>query len=179
MAFKLRRKLIHFYVKIVRAEGTPTYIARGWALGMFIGCVIPMSAQLLISIPLSFVLRCSKIGATLGTFITNPVTVLFIYPALCLVGNKIIGGSLSWEATQQAARDLVKLDVSGFLHLGGDLIASFFVGGFLLAAVCTPLTYFGVYHLVLRYRRIKAALKAKRRETHAAAAAAAAAATKE
>lgn len=172
MAFKLRRKLIHFYVKIVRAEGTPTYIARGWALGMFIGCVIPMSAQLLISIPLSFVLRCSKIGATLGTFITNPVTVLFIYPAQCWVGNKIIGGSLSWEATQQAARDLVKLDVSGFLHLGGDLIASFFVGGFLLAAVCTPLTYFGVYHLVLRYRRIKEALKAKRREKHAAAAAA-------
>ena len=179
MAFNLRRKLIHFYVKIVRAEGTPTYIARGWALGMFIGCVIPMSAQLLISIPLSFVLRCSKIGATLGTFITNPVTVLFIYPAQCWVGNKIIGGSLTWEATQQAARDLVKLDVSGFLHLGGDLIASFFVGGFLLAAVCTPLTYFGVYHLVLRYRRIKAALKAKRREKHAAAAAAAAAAKKE
>ncbi len=45
MAFNLRRKLIHFYVKIVRAEGTPTYIARGWALGMFIGCVIPMSAH--------------------------------------------------------------------------------------------------------------------------------------
>ena len=34
--------------------------------------------------------------------------------------------------------------------------------GFLLAAVCTPITYFGVYHLVVRYRRIKAALKAKR-----------------
>ena len=130
MAFNLRRKLIHFYVKIVRAEGTPTYIARGWALGMFIGCVIPMSAQLLISIPLSFVLRCSKIGATLGTFITNPVTVLFIYPAQCWVGNKIIGGSLSWEATQQAARDLVKLDVSGFLHLGDTLILSLFTHAF-------------------------------------------------
>ena len=168
MAFNLRRKLIHFYVKIVRAEGTPTYIARGWALGMFIGCVIPMSAQLLISIPLSFVLRCSKIGATLGTFITNPVTVIFIYPAQCWVGNKIIGGSLTWEATKKAAHDLMKLDISGFLHLGGDLIASFFVGGFLLAAVCTPLTYFGVYHLVLRYRRIKEALKAKRREKIAA-----------
>ena len=36
------------------------------------------------------------------------------------------------------------------------------IGGFLLAAVCTPITYFGVYHLVVRYRRIKAALKAKR-----------------
>lgn len=80
----------------------------------------------------------------------------------CWVGNKIIGGDLTWEATEKAARGIVKLDFSGFLHLGGDLIASFFIGGFLLAAVCTPITYFGVYHLVVRYRRIKAALKAKR-----------------
>ena len=162
MAHHWKRKLICLYAKIVRDDGSPSYIARGWAIGMFIGCVIPMSAQLVISIPLSFVLRGSKIGAALGTFITNPVTVLFIYPAQCWVGNKIIGGDLTWEATEKAARGIVKLDFSGFLHLGGDLIASFFIGGFLLAAVCTPITYFGVYHLVVRYRRIKAALKAKR-----------------
>lgn len=162
MAHHWKRKLIYLYAKIVRDDGSPSYIARGWAIGMFIGCVIPMSAQLVISIPLSFVLRGSKIGAALGTFITNPVTVLFIYPAQCWVSNKIIGGDLTWEATEKAARGIVKLDFSGFLHLGGDLIASFFIGGFLLAAVCTPITYFGVYHLVVRYRRIKAALKAKR-----------------
>ncbi|MDR0933081.1 MAG: DUF2062 domain-containing protein [Victivallales bacterium] len=161
MALNLKRKWIYFYGKIVRAEGTPVYIARGWALGMFIGCVIPMSIQLMISIPLSFLLRCSKIGATLGTFITNPASVLFIYPAQCWIGNKIIGGDLTWEATKQATRDLIKLDVSGFMELGGDLVASFFTGGFLFALICTPVTYFGVYYLVLRYRRIKAALKAK------------------
>ena len=87
MAHHWKRKLICLYAKIVRDDGSPSYIARGWAIGMFIGCVIPMSAQLVISIPLSFVLRGSKIGAALGTFITNPVTVLFIYPAQCWVGN--------------------------------------------------------------------------------------------
>lgn len=164
MAFNWKRKLLFLYAKIVRADGSPEYIARGWAIGMFIGCVIPMSCQLLISIPLSFALRGSKIGAALGTFITNPFSVLFIYPAQCWVGNKIIGGSLTWKATEKAAIGLVKLDLSGFLHLGGDLIASFFIGGFLLAAICTPVTYFAVYGLVGRYRRIKAAIKMKRSE---------------
>jgi Uncharacterized protein conserved in bacteria len=161
MAFNWKRKLLYLYAKIVRDDGSPDYIARGWSIGIFIGCVIPMSFQLMISIPLSFALRGSKIGAALGTFITNPFTVLFIYPAQCWVGNKIIGGDLTWKATEQAALGLIKLDLSGFFHLGGDLIASFFIGGFLLALILTPAVYFTVYRLVGRYRRIKDALKAK------------------
>jgi len=168
MAFNWKRKLLYLYAKIVRDDGSPEYIARGWAIGMFVGCLIPMSCQLVLAIPLSFLMRGSKIGATLGTFITNPFTVLFIYPAQCWVGNKIIGGDLTWKATENAAIGLIKLDLSGFFHLGGDLIASFFIGGFLLAAVCTPLTYFLVYGLVGRYRRIKAAIKAKRNEKKSA-----------
>ena len=96
-SFHWKRKLIYYYGKIVRDDGTPQYIARGWGIGMFIGCVIPMSFQLLISVPLSFLLRGSKIGATLGTLITNPVTVVFIYPVQCWVGNKLIGGDLSYR----------------------------------------------------------------------------------
>ena len=72
------------------------------------------------------------------------------------------GSASEGDGSEPAFAPPIKLDFSGFLHLGGDLIASFFIGGFLLAAVCTPVTYFGVYHLVVRYRRIKAALKAKR-----------------
>lgn len=152
MAHHWKRKLICLYAKIVRDDGSPSYIARGWAIGMFIGCVIPMSAQLVISIPLSFVLRGSKIGAALGTFITNPVTVLFIYPAQCWVGNKIIGGDLTWEATEKAAGGSSSWIFPVSCISAATLIASFFIGGFLLAAVCTPITYFGVYHLVVRYR---------------------------
>ena len=40
MAHHWKRKLIYLYAKIVRDDGSPSYIARGWAIGMFIGCVI-------------------------------------------------------------------------------------------------------------------------------------------
>lgn len=165
MGFNWKRKLLYYYAKIVRADGTPEYIARGWALGMFIGCLIPMSFQLMISIPLSFVIRGSKIGAALGTLITNPVSVIFIYPVQCYVGNLIIGRSLTYKGISESLKAIyVDQSWSAFLAMGWDLILSFFAGGMLFALIMTPPTYFLVKLLVLRYR----SFKEKRREKRAA-----------
>lgn len=167
---KSRNKMVRYckylYAKIVRESGTPGYIARGWALGMFIGCVMPVFCQLVVSIPLSFVLRCSKVGAALGTFITTPPTAIFIYPVQIWLGNKFINGNLSSDA----ARNLLALfndseirfaeKWSKFVEMGGELVAAFFVGGLLWAAVMTPLTYFGVRTLVVRYRKMRDARRA-------------------
>lgn len=149
------------YTKIVRGNGSPDYIARGWALGMFIGCVIPVFCQLIISIPLSFVIRGSKVGAALGTFITTPPTAIFIYPVQIWVGNMIIKGDLSSDA----ARNLLAVfnsetlsfaeKWSAFADMGGTLVGAFFAGGLLWAAVMTPATYFGVRFLVVRYRKLR------------------------
>lgn len=77
---KVREKLNAFYNRIVGEQATPEYIARGWAIGMFWGCICPFGLQLIFSIPTSFLLKGSKIGATVGTFITNHFTVFLIYP---------------------------------------------------------------------------------------------------
>ena len=66
--------------KMVRDPLPPEDVAAGWALGMFIGCSIPFGFQLIVSIPLAIMMRVSKVGATLGTLITNPVTIFIIYP---------------------------------------------------------------------------------------------------
>ena len=150
--------------KMVRDPLPPEDIAAGWALGVFIGCAIPFGLQLIISIPLAMMMRVSKIGATLGTFITNPVTIFFIYPAQTFVVNKILfDGSLTYsrlantEWTWAAVR-----------RLGAEAMASFFLGGFLLAIVMTPIAYFVVKRLVVRARVLRLVL-AKRRAAKAAA----------
>lgn len=159
----LKRLFRYLYLKMVREKGSPDYIARGWAIGMFIGCTMPMSCQLIVSIPLSFPLRGSKIGATLGTFITNPVTIFFIYPVQCFIGNKLIGGSLSYEETSRAINSIIT-DQSwrAIAALGRDLMFSFFAGGLLLAAVSTPITYFGVRAAVRHFRAFRAKMVARR-----------------
>ena len=102
-------------------------------------------------------MRVSKIGATLGTFITNPVSIFFIYPAQTFVVNRLLfGGSLTYsklantEWTWAAVR-----------RLGAEVMASFFLGGFLLAIILTPIAYFSVKRVVVRSRAWRAKRKAR------------------
>ncbi len=137
--------------KMVREPLPPEDVAAGWALGVFVGFAIPFGMQLVISVPLALMMRVSKIGATLGTLVTNPVTIFIIYPFQTFVVNKLIfGGTLTFaklmetEWTWRAVR-----------HLGVEVMCSFFIGGFVLAALLTPVAYFSVKRIVLRHRARK------------------------
>ena len=128
----------------------PDKVAGGWALGMFIGCSVPFGLQLVVSIPLAFMMRVSKVGATLGTFVTNPVTIFFIYPAQTwavynlLFGNREMG-ALPTEWTRESV-----------MALSGPVIISFFLGGLALALVLSPITFFVVRRIVVDFRRRRA-----------------------
>ncbi len=138
-----------FKRKIVREALPPENIAAGWALGMFIGCAIPFGLQLIISIPLAMMMRVSKLGATLGTFITNPVTIFVLYPAQTYVVNKLLfGGSLTFARLMD-----MEWTWAAVRRLGAEAIASFFLGGFLMAIILTPVTYFLVLRLVRSHRK--------------------------
>ena len=153
-----KRMTMRLYLKVVKEKATPEYIARGWAIGMFYGCLIPFGLQLVCSIPTAFLLRGSKIGATLGTLLTNHITVFFIYPAQCYVGSKLINSDLSYETIKKAlASVLHEQSWAALMSLGWELIISFFIGGALLTAIMTPLTYFFVKMLVNRFHDRRAA----------------------
>ena len=139
--------------KVLKDPLPPEDVAAGWALGMFIGCSVPFGLQLIVAVPLAMMMRVSKIGATLGTFITNPVTIFLIYPAQTYVVNKILfGGSLSFARLMS-----VEWTWSSVRRLGAEAMVSFFLGGFLLAVVLTPITYFIVRSLVVRQRNRRSA----------------------
>jgi len=154
------RKYLEICAKIVREKASPEYIARGWAIGMFFGCAIPFGFQLILSIPTAFILRGSKIGAAVGTLITNHFTIFIIYPFQCWLGNHLLGGHLKYDEVSRALSDVVsEQSFKALFRIGSDLVAAFFVGGALLAAVMTPLTYFGVRELVVQRRLRKAAAR--------------------
>ena len=172
-----KKKWRKIYLKIVREKATPEYIARGWSIGMFFGCLIPIGGQLICSIPTAFLLKGSKIGAVLGTFITNQITVFFIYPVQCYAGAKLIGLDLSYSDIKIKLKDIV--DASNFSefvtatkNLAGDLTLAFFVGGAIMAVVLTPITYIMVKRMVVSYRiqlekRRRKRLAALRSRVHA------------
>ncbi len=134
--------------RMVRDPLPPEDIAAGWALGVFVGFSVPFGLQLLVSIPLSLMMRVSKVGATLGTFVTNPVSIFFVYPAQTFIVNKLLfGGTLTYEklAATEWTWEAVR-------RLGVEAIVSFFLGGFLFAIIATPIAYFVVKRIVVRSR---------------------------
>ena len=152
----LRERLSSLYAKIVKERKSAEFIARGWALGVFVGSVVPFGVQIYIAIPLSFLLKGSKIGALTGTLVSNPVTILFLYPAQCWIGSRLLGKDISWGAISEAMKDvLARQDWSSLSNLSGHLVASFFAGGLVFAAIATPAAYFAVIHLVKNYRRMR------------------------
>ena len=150
----IKAKFNALYDKIVKERKSAEFIARGWALGAFVGSVIPFGFQVYIALPLSFLLKCSKIGALTGTLITNPLTIIFIYPAQCWAGSRILGKDISYDAISKAMKGVLEQqNWQALMEMSGDLIMSFFVGGFLLAAIVTPVVYFSVRAMVKGYRR--------------------------
>ena len=142
--------------KILAEHNSPEFIARGWAVGMFYGCTIPFGFQLLLSLPTAqWVVKGSKVGATIGTFITNHFSIFLIYPFQCWLGNRLMGGDISYSGIVHAFGDVLH-DQSweALLQISGELLEAFFLGGFVLAAVMVPLTYWGVLKFVRRHRRL-------------------------
>ena len=137
--------------KMVRDPLPPESVAAGWALGIFVGCAFPFGLQLVVSVPLAIMMRVSKIGATLGTLISNPVSILFIYPAQTYVVNKLVfGGNLTFSRLMEA-----EWTWQTVRRFGAEAMVSFFLGGFALAIVLTPIAYVVVKRIVVVYRSRK------------------------
>ena len=76
---RARRLFRYYYNRAVREKGTPEYVARGWAIGMFVGFAVPFGLQLVVSVPLAFLMKGSKLGSVVGTMTTNHFTIFLIY----------------------------------------------------------------------------------------------------
>ena len=145
--------------KMVRERMSPNRVAAGWAIGMFVGCAIPFGLQLIVSIPLAIATGTSKVGATVATFVTNPVTIFFIYPAQTWVVYRILFGA-DPELPSEWTFESVK-------SLAGGTIASFFIGGVALGLVLSPVMFFTARKTIVRYREIRDAAARRRAERNA------------
>ncbi len=165
-----RRLFRYYYNKAVREKGTPEYIARGWAIGMFVGFAVPFGLQLVISVPLSFLMKGSKLGSMLGTLATNHFTIFIIYPFQCWIGSYLIGHPLSFSTIRSRLELVIQnQDYETLFGLGKELIAAFFIGGFLLAFITTPICYYAVKKMVIQYRLNKERRRLKKLEKRNAA----------
>lgn len=75
----IMRRLKLLLLRFVRLQGTPHEVAKGVALGIFIGMTPTLGFQMAIGVFFAWILKESKVAAALGVWITNPLTAPFIY----------------------------------------------------------------------------------------------------
>ena len=158
-----RRVASYYYWKVIRNSGSPEYIARGAAVGIFVGFFIPMGFQIVAAIPLAFLFRGAKIPAVVLTFISNYVTSLVIYPVQCYVGSYLIFNPLHWADLVEKMKNLLEQQtLDSLTALGVQVVLSFFAGGLLFGVLAAIPVYWVTYRLVVRYRKRRAGKRAEK-----------------
>ena len=78
-------------IRLVRLRVQPDEIARGMALGLFIGMTPTFGIQMFLALIFAFILRQNKIAALIGVWSTNPLTAPIIYGVEYEVGRFFLG----------------------------------------------------------------------------------------
>jgi uncharacterized protein (DUF2062 family) len=144
----------YWYYKILRERGTPDFIARGWAIGIFVNFFIPCFFQAITAIPLAFLLRASRIAAFVGTFISNNFTIPVIYPIQCYIGGYLICNPLRYEQIKAALEGIIqKPSFHAIYQLGTHLALAFFAGGAFLGIISAIPGYFIARRIIAEYQR--------------------------
>lgn len=127
-------------VRFVRLRGLPDEIAKGVALGIFIGMTPTFGFQMAIALFFAYLLKENRLAAILGVWITNPVTAPVIYAIEYEIGRILLGmpraglpAELTWKA---------------YAELGWNIMFPLWVGGILAGIILGALSYFITLRLV-------------------------------
>lgn len=134
-------------VRFVRLRGAPDDIAKGVALGIFIGMTPTLGFQMLIAVFMAMLLQENKLAAGLGVWITNPVTAPFIYLAEYEVGRVL----LQMERIQFAGN----LTTESVAALSWGLMGPLLLGSIVFGILSAPLAYALTLRLIPLAREIK------------------------
>lgn len=147
MKIKPRRAARYYYLKFIRLRGHPQVLARGVAIGTFIGITPTIPFHTILTILLAIILRGSKIAALLSTVIvSNPITIVPQYYLSWQIGNWLTTKKHSWEEVShliESLTDGVNYNET-FTALGEIGLDSFIIllgGGIVLALPFTVVFY--------------------------------------
>ena len=165
MKFQPRRAAKYYYLRFLRLRGKPGELARGVAIGIFVGITPTIPFHTILALILAMILRGSKIAALLSTvLVSNPLTFVPQYYLAFRIGNWLSPKNISWEKMTELMEALssgahFRESFAALGHMGLDTLMTLLVGGSILAIPFTIASY------VLSFLFFKS-LQQKRLEKH-------------
>jgi uncharacterized protein (DUF2062 family) len=148
MKIEPQRTIRYYYLKFIRLKGDPYTLARGIAVGTFIGITPTIPFHTILALALALVFRGSKVAAVLATFVvSNPITFLPQYYLSWQIGNRLLPGKHSWEDVSELINLIVnsaKLNeiLAAFSHVSVNSLSVLIGGGIVLAIPFTAVFYY-------------------------------------
>jgi uncharacterized protein (DUF2062 family) len=141
-------RLLRVYERFLKIKGDPRKIARGFALGLFVGISPSMGVQTPIAILFAAILKWDKISAAIGVWITNPVTSPFIYSITYFVGMKVIG----IRKTPGSIDELSLSTLAKILYKAPEIFWALIIGGVVVGLPVAVAGYYLSFSAIRRYQ---------------------------
>jgi len=137
-----------YYLKFKRLQGSPQSLAKGTAIGIFLGItpIIPLHTVLVILVTL--ITRTSTVAAFLATvMVCNPLTYVAQYYFSIVIGNAVTPYDFNWERMKGVLDIIIAKpgfteSLQAFAGLGMEAVIVLLIGGSILALPFSIASYF-------------------------------------
>ncbi len=143
----------YYYLRFIRLRGHPSILARGVAIGAFVGITPTIPFHSVLAILFALILRGSKVAALLTTIlVSNPITLLPQYYFSWQIGNWLTPGEHSWEEVSGLIESIINggkysETLTALGEIGLDSFVILLGGGIVLALPFTIAFYFLSYSM--------------------------------
>ncbi|WP_022852062.1 DUF2062 domain-containing protein [Limisalsivibrio acetivorans] len=131
--------------RLIQLDCSPSRIAAASAVGIFIGFSPYLGLHTALAIGASFVFSLPLYPLLLGAYITNPLTMVFIYAACYKFGKLFVDGA-------DLNIDIGNLSLTDLFTTAKAFLPPFMVGTHLLGFLVGIFTYLLIYYIVKKYR---------------------------
>jgi len=153
MKLEPHRAARYYYLRFIRLKGHPSILARGVAIGAFIGITPTIPFHTILAIIFALIFRGSKVAALLTTIlVSNPITLLPQYYLSWQIGNWLTPGKHSWEEVSGLIESIINggkysETLTALGEIGLDSFMILLGGGIVLALPFTIAFYFLSYSM--------------------------------
>ena len=148
MNLPVLKSLIILKNKIFGMGGDAKSVAKGFALGSFIGMIPIPGLQVFVALGIASLLNVNKKAACLAVFNTNLFTGVFIFAFNYWLGKTILGFQSSFNFYDEIRENFFSV----LYHSGRDTFISLLLGGFITGTVSAFIAY---YIVLVWYKRKK------------------------
>lgn len=139
----------HYYrLRLLRLKENPQKIARGFAVGVFVGCFPLIGLQFIMAIILAFIVKGNKFTAIIGTWISNPLTYVPLFLFNFKVGKLIVNifipdnqMEFNWDSLKQIN------------DLGAQITITLLLGSSIVAIIFSFISYYLILNLLKKGKK--------------------------